>query len=113
MIRAGHRTSLDLIFPTSRSGAETFIWPFHSPSTALQIPALTVLMPRFRRATLEIASDYARQLRRIAVPRRLVREALKPIAVRRDTWERSDCGLQGGVATQGPEILWAELLSAL
>ena len=42
------------------------------------------LMPRFRKATLEIANDYAKQLRRIAVPRRLVREAPKPIAVRRE-----------------------------
>lgn len=50
------------------------------------------LMPRFRTAALEIANDYAKQLRRIAVPRRLVREAPKPIAARRETWERSACG---------------------
>lgn len=50
------------------------------------------LMPRFRKATLEIASDYAKQLRRITAPRRLVREAPKPIAERRETWERSTCG---------------------
>lgn len=49
------------------------------------------LMPRFRKATLEIANDYAQQLRRITVPRRLVREALKPIAERRGSWERSAC----------------------
>jgi hypothetical protein len=50
------------------------------------------LMPRFRKATLEIANDYAKQLRRITVPRRLVRKAPKPIAARRGTWERSTCG---------------------
>jgi hypothetical protein len=49
-------------------------------------------MPRFRKAALEIANDYAKQLRRITVPRRLVREAPKPIAARRETWERSACG---------------------
>jgi hypothetical protein len=49
-------------------------------------------MPRFRKATLEIANDYAKQLRRITVPRRLIREAPKPIAARRETWERSACG---------------------
>jgi CRISPR-associated endonuclease Cas1 len=52
----------------------------------------TTLMPRFRKAALEIANDYATQLRRITVPRRLVREAPKPIAARRETWERSACG---------------------
>jgi hypothetical protein len=50
------------------------------------------LMPRFRKAALELANDYAKQLRRIAVPRRLVREAPKPIAQRRESWERSVCG---------------------
>lgn len=50
------------------------------------------LMPRFRNATLEIANAYAKQLRRITVPRRLIREAPKPIAARRETWERSTCG---------------------
>jgi CRISPR-associated endonuclease Cas1 len=52
----------------------------------------SVLMPRFRKAALEIANDYAKELRRITVPRRLVREAPKPIAQRRETWERSACG---------------------
>jgi CRISP-associated protein Cas1 len=52
----------------------------------------TTLMPRFRKAALEIANDYAKQLRRITVPRRLVREAPKPIEQRRGTWERSACG---------------------
>ena len=52
----------------------------------------SALMPRFRKAALEIANDYAKQLRRITVPRRLVREAPKPIAARRETWERSACG---------------------
>ena len=52
----------------------------------------TTLMPRFRKAALEIANDYAKQLRRIVVPRRLVREAPKPIAARRETWDRSACG---------------------
>jgi len=50
------------------------------------------LMPRFRKAALEIANDYAKQLRRITVPRRLVREAPKPTAARRETWQRSACG---------------------
>jgi hypothetical protein len=50
------------------------------------------LMPRFRKAALEIANDYAKQLRRITVPRRLIREAPKPIDARRETWERSACG---------------------
>lgn len=52
----------------------------------------STLMPRFRKAALEIANDYAKQLRRITVPRRLVREAPKPIGERRETWERSSCG---------------------
>jgi hypothetical protein len=52
----------------------------------------SVLMPRFRKAALEIATDYAKQLRRIAVPRRLVREAPKPIEQRRGSWKRSACG---------------------
>jgi CRISPR-associated protein Cas1 len=52
----------------------------------------TTLMPQFRKASVEIANDYAKQLRRITVPRRLVREAPKPIAARRETWERSVCG---------------------
>jgi CRISPR-associated protein Cas1 len=52
----------------------------------------TTLMPRFRKAALETANDYAKQLRRITVPRRLVREAPKPIAARRETWDRSACG---------------------
>ena len=55
-------------------------------------PLATTLMPRFGRAALEIANDYAKQLRRITVLRRLVREAPKPIAARRETWERSLCG---------------------
>jgi CRISPR-associated protein Cas1 len=52
----------------------------------------TTLMPRFRKAALEIANDYAKQLRRITVPRRLVRQAPKPIAMRRESWERPICG---------------------
>jgi CRISPR-associated protein Cas1 len=52
----------------------------------------SALMPRFAKAALEIANDYAKQLQRIRVPRRLVREAPKPIAVRRESWERSACG---------------------
>jgi len=52
----------------------------------------SALMPRFCKAALELANDYAKQLRRIAVPRRLVREAPKPIAQRRESWERSACG---------------------
>jgi CRISPR-associated endonuclease Cas1 len=52
----------------------------------------SVLMPRFRNAALELANDYAKQLRRITVPRRLVREAPKPIEQRRGSWERSQCG---------------------
>jgi CRISP-associated protein Cas1 len=52
----------------------------------------TTLMPRFRKAALELANDYAKQLRRITVQRRLVREAPKPIEQRRGSWERSACG---------------------
>ena len=52
----------------------------------------TTLMPRFCKAALEIANDYAKQLRRITVPRRLVREAAKPIEQRRGSWERTACG---------------------
>lgn len=51
----------------------------------------SALMPRFRKAALEIANDYAKQLRRITVPRRLVREAPKPIEQRRGSWERASC----------------------
>ena len=50
------------------------------------------LMPRFRKAASEIANDYAKQLRRITVPRRLVREAPRPIEQRRGSWERAACG---------------------
>jgi CRISP-associated protein Cas1 len=50
------------------------------------------LMPRFRKAALETANDYAKQLRRITVPRRLVREAPKPIEQRRAYWDRAECG---------------------
>src|ERR1700733_10820854 len=49
-------------------------------------------MPRFRKAALEIANDYAKELRRITVPRRLVRETSKPIAERRWGRQRSACG---------------------
>jgi hypothetical protein len=52
----------------------------------------SALMPRFAEATMELASDYAKQLRQITVARKLVREAPKPIAARRKTWERSACG---------------------
>jgi hypothetical protein len=51
----------------------------------------TTLMPRFRKAALEIANDYAKQLHRITVPRRLVREAPKPIDARRKTWSHVSC----------------------
>ncbi len=50
------------------------------------------LMPRFRKAALELANDYAKQLRRITVPRRLVREGPKPLEQRRESWDRSACG---------------------
>jgi CRISPR-associated protein Cas1 len=54
---------------------------------------LTVsLMPRFRNAAVELANDYAKQLHRIVVPNRLMREAPKPIDQRRKAWERSTCG---------------------
>jgi CRISPR-associated protein Cas1 len=52
----------------------------------------SALMPRFAKAALEIGNDYAKQLRRITVPRRLVREAPKPIAERREKWDRAACG---------------------
>jgi CRISP-associated protein Cas1 len=50
------------------------------------------LMPRFRTVALELANDYAKQLRRIRVRRRLIREAPKPIGQRRESWERLVCG---------------------
>ncbi|MFZ0366012.1 MAG: CRISPR-associated endonuclease Cas1, partial [Candidatus Cybelea sp.] len=52
----------------------------------------SALMPRFAKAALEIANDYAKQLRRITVPRRLIRETAKPIAARRESWQRRACG---------------------
>lgn len=52
----------------------------------------SALMPRFRKAVLEIANDYVKQLRRIMVPRRLLRDAPKPIVARREGWETSACG---------------------
>ncbi|MGA8575267.1 MAG: CRISPR-associated endonuclease Cas1 [Candidatus Cybelea sp.] len=55
----------------------------------------STLMPRFRKAALEIANDYAKQLQRITVPRRLIRVAPKPIAARRGSWEQSACGYCG------------------
>jgi hypothetical protein len=61
-------------------------------------PLASALMPRFRKAALEIANDYAKQLRRINVPRRLVREAPKPIGQRRRSWERSKRILQSTAA---------------
>jgi CRISPR-associated endonuclease Cas1 len=50
------------------------------------------LMPRFAKAALELAREYVQQLHQVQVARKLVREAPKPIAVRRQTWERSACG---------------------
>ena len=52
----------------------------------------SLLMPRFAKAAMELANDYAKQLRQITVARRLAREAPKPIAARRNTWKRSACG---------------------
>ncbi|HUY39977.1 MAG TPA: CRISPR-associated endonuclease Cas1 [Candidatus Dormibacteraeota bacterium] len=49
------------------------------------------LMPRFGKAALEIANDYAKQLRRITVPLKLFRAAPKPIAQRREAWAQSTC----------------------
>ncbi len=74
----------------------------------------SALMPRFRKAALELANDYAKQLRRIAVPRRLVREAPKPIEQRRAAWDRVHLRLLQGAATaERTEVLRAPLLSAL
>jgi CRISPR-associated protein Cas1 len=52
----------------------------------------STLMPRFAKAAMELANEYAKTLRQITVARKLVREAPKPIAARRKTWERSACG---------------------
>jgi CRISPR-associated protein Cas1 len=52
----------------------------------------SLLMPRFAKAAMELANDYAKQLRQITIARKLVREAPKPIAARRKTWDRSACG---------------------
>lgn len=58
----------------------------------LAVLLATTVMPRFANPALEVANDYAKQLRRIIVPRRLLREAPKPIQQRRRSWERSVCG---------------------
>ncbi|HEY1681779.1 MAG TPA: CRISPR-associated endonuclease Cas1 [Candidatus Tumulicola sp.] len=50
------------------------------------------LMPRFRSAALDLANDYARQLRRVTISRRLVRATVRPVGQRRNDWERSSCG---------------------
>jgi CRISPR-associated protein Cas1 len=50
------------------------------------------LMPRFRSSSFELANDYAKQLHRISVPNRLIREAPKPIEQRRKAWSHSTCG---------------------
>jgi CRISPR-associated endonuclease Cas1 len=50
------------------------------------------LMPRFRIAALTLANDYAKQLHRITVPKRLIREAPKPIEQRRKARSHSTCG---------------------
>ncbi len=49
------------------------------------------LMPGFAKAALELANDYAKQLRRIAVPLKLFRTAPKPISQRRETWAQTTC----------------------
>ena len=59
-----------------------------------------------RKAALEIANDYAKQLRRITVQRRLVREAPKPIAAAARVVGASGLRLlQGAAAAQGLEFL--------
>lgn len=50
------------------------------------------LMPRFAKAALELASDYARRLRRISVPLKLLRSTPRAIAERRQEWGQSTCG---------------------
>jgi CRISPR-associated protein Cas1 len=50
------------------------------------------LVPRFRTAALDLANDYAKQLRGITVRRRLLIEARKPVEERRVSWEHSTCG---------------------
>jgi CRISPR-associated endonuclease Cas1 len=50
------------------------------------------LMPCLRNAAGDVANDYAKQLRRIAVPSRLARQAPKPIDQRRQEWNHSNCG---------------------
>jgi hypothetical protein len=60
------------------------------------------LISRVSHASLELANGYAKQLRQITVARRLVREAPKPIAARRQTWKHSICGYcQGPLPRKG------------
>ena len=59
----------------------------------LTLPKLLAqtLMPRFAKAALSAASDYAKQLRRIKVPYRLVRIERQPIARENSYHERTVC----------------------
>lgn len=50
------------------------------------------LMPRFAKASLLLANEYAQQLRQITVSRKLVRHVPKPLSVRRSTWNNPNCG---------------------
>jgi hypothetical protein len=60
------------------------------------------LMPRFAKASSALASDYTRQLRQITVARKLVREAPKPLAARRQSWLHTTCGFcQGPLPRKG------------
>jgi hypothetical protein len=49
------------------------------------------LMPRFAKAAVEVANNYAKQLRRITVPLKLFRSAPKPVAQRREAWTQKTC----------------------
>ena len=50
------------------------------------------LMPRFAKATLELANEYVVQLRQIPLARKLVREGPKTAVAIRGARERSHCG---------------------
>jgi CRISPR-associated protein Cas1 len=72
------------------------------------------LMPRFRTAAGDLANDYAKQLRRIAVPTRLGIAERKPIEQRRGTWEHSNCGYcKEPLPRKRPKILRTAVLSAI
>jgi CRISPR-associated endonuclease Cas1 len=58
----------------------------------LTAPLASSLMPRFAKATLDLANEYVQQLRKIPVARKLVREVPKTVVDIHGNRERSHCG---------------------